>query len=539
MLWKQATNASRRDNPAAATHHLQRRRGNLKEPGQGRPEWGAGYCRPSLHGRSRAVQQASKRTSSENAPESNEVSETGQDDAASTGRSDQVVRYVPPTPRETRSQQDRLAKADAGDLRARLDLITLEAAEAGLRRRLCKHQPDRSMLSYLQDPGDGLARHQAASAILEQLADETEETASDSVLVFRYIETHGIWKDHPGSDVRSAEDFVKQLNNSEFVQANIVFGTSAQSTKRSCSRMIATSWGNDWFEKIPSAIKKATWSRPEECSKRTLTQIAANAKRGISLEKAVESWTEAINKRNDPATRREHQPRSRAIVPPSTAKPPPSRPNYTTGSQPRKARKRKRLQGEEEDGTRGEDEEQGEGSWVKGGERSMVKCVRKHKIRKDVDGAEDAGGGSDCPNTPAEELDGHLTPPSAQPSKVQAANTTSNPQFRQRPTCDRPAVALMFRKFVEFFGEIPSLDNDEGSERRCCDACRPIVTEKSTYLRGELMKWTAELEEVQSHMSRGDRVLPSQEIGISPFKRAHRRQSPLTPHGSGFERSAL
>lgn len=140
-----------------------------------------------LHGRFRAVQQASEQTSSAKAPESNEVSDTGQDDAAPTGRNDQVVRYVPPTPRETRSQQGRLAKADASDLRARLDLITLEAAEAALSQRLCKHQPDRSMLSYLRNPGDGLARHQAASAILEQLADETEETASDSVLVFRYI----------------------------------------------------------------------------------------------------------------------------------------------------------------------------------------------------------------------------------------------------------------------------------------------------------------------------------------------------------------
>lgn len=116
------------------------------------------------------------------------------------------------------------------------------------------------------------------------------------------------------------------------------------------------------------------------------------------LEKEVESWTEAINKRNDPATRREHQHRSRGtpylmpddvaslnrvaeehdkdgrasdtlaptetrkdmlrvemIVPLSIAKPPPSRPKYTTGYQPRKTRKRRRPQGEEEDGTRAKD----------------------------------------------------------------------------------------------------------------------------------------------------------------------------------------
>jgi hypothetical protein len=54
------------------------------------------------------------------------------------------------------------------------------------------------------------------------------------------------------------------------------------------------------------AMKNPTWSRAEECSKRILTQIAANVKRGIPLETAVESWTEAINERNDLAARREH-----------------------------------------------------------------------------------------------------------------------------------------------------------------------------------------------------------------------------------------
>jgi hypothetical protein len=56
---------------------------------------------------------------------------------------------------------------------------------------------------------------------------------------------------------------------------------------------------------------------------------------------------------------REDTLRVEVIVPPSTPKPPPSRPNYTTGSQPRKTRKRRRLQGEGEGRTEGEGEEQG------------------------------------------------------------------------------------------------------------------------------------------------------------------------------------
>jgi hypothetical protein len=530
-----------------------------------------------LHGRFRAAQQEPAQNFGESAEGSNEVSNSEEEDATLDTRVGEVVRYVPPTPRETRSQQDRLAKANTGDLRARLDLITAESAEVALGKRRCEHQPERSILSYLQDPGDGLARYQAACSILEQLADQTETAGFDSALVFRYIEAHELWKDHPSPDIRSAEDLVSRLGNSDFVQANIVLGTSAQSTKRNCARVIATSWGDDWFDKIPTTMKNPTWRRAEECSKRTLAQIAGNVKRGISLEKAVESWTEAIKKRNNPAARRECQPRSRVtqyLMPDDVAtvnrvteeqggdgqtsdtlypsgagedmlrvevavlssapKVSPSRPNYSIGSRPRKTRKRRRAQ-VEEGRVECEDELQREGSWVKIGERSMVKRVRNHRIRKPVEDTEDSNGESDYLGSSTDQpRDDRVTPPSAQSSKTQAVGSLSTCQkgSRPRPTCDGPAVALMFRKFIEFCDEIPSLDNDEASERKCCDACRALIAQRSAFLRSEFEKWATELEAVQSHTSHGDKILPSQEHDISPLRQAPLRQSPVTAHDS-------
>ena len=146
---------------------------------------------------------------------------------------------------------------------------------------------------------------------MEQLADQTEETAFDSVLVFRYIKAYELCKDHPSPDIRSAEDLIRQLDGSDYVQANIVIGTSAQATKRNCVKVIDGSWGQGWFDKIPLTIKDPTWTRAEECSKRILIQIAANAKQGISFDSAVESWTRAIHKRNDPMSRRENSIRSK------------------------------------------------------------------------------------------------------------------------------------------------------------------------------------------------------------------------------------
>jgi len=149
-----------------------------------------------LHGRFRAFQPPPSQPSSESPPRptspvmNNEETGVRLSGTPPPTQTNQVVRYVPPQIRETRSQQDRLARADAGDLQARLELISLESAEVALAQRRYKHQPERSILSYLQDPGDGLARYQAASSILEQLVDKTEETAFDSVLVFRYIKAY-------------------------------------------------------------------------------------------------------------------------------------------------------------------------------------------------------------------------------------------------------------------------------------------------------------------------------------------------------------
>jgi len=534
-----------------------------------------------LHSRFRTAQQAPAQTSSESASGQNEFSDPEQEDVVLDTRVEEVVRYVSPTPRETRSQQDRLAKANAGDLRARLDLITLESAEEALDRRRYKYQPERSILSYLQDPGDGLAKYQAASSILEQLADETENAGFDSALVFRYIDSHGLWRDHPSSEVRSAEDLVRQLGNSDLVQANIVIGTSTQSAKRNCARMIAASWGPDWFQKIPTTIKDPLWSRAEECSKRTLTQIAANVKHGVTLEKAVESWTQAIEKRNDPAVRRINRSRSRVtphlmpddiailnlaaedqgadgrapeplqpietredtlrveVIAPSTPKPPPSRPDYSIGSQPRKTRKRRRLRGKKGDETRSQDEERTEGGWVKISKRSMVKRVRNHRIRKAVTEADRVESESNCHDTPLRKLDDRLTPPSAQPPSAQVVNIASEHRSRRHPTCDGPAVALMFRKFIELCNEIPSLDNDGASERKCCDACRPLVIQDFSRLRSELENWAAELERVESHTSDGEVIDPSQEHDISSLRQAQTRKSPVNIHDSDSDEPGI
>lgn len=81
----------------------------------------------------------------------------------------------------------------------------------------------------------GVAPHEAATAVLEDLVDETAETASGLALVYRYMEVHEMWKTHRD---RSAEDFVEYLDRAGYIRTSLVIGTAAQAAKRSSTRRI-------------------------------------------------------------------------------------------------------------------------------------------------------------------------------------------------------------------------------------------------------------------------------------------------------------
>lgn len=78
------------------------------------------------------------------------------------------------TQQDTRSQAERRARADAGDLQARLDLIPLHVIEDQLSRCFRTAQPSCSILDSLRGTDESIAGHRAASTVLEELADSTE-----------------------------------------------------------------------------------------------------------------------------------------------------------------------------------------------------------------------------------------------------------------------------------------------------------------------------------------------------------------------------
>jgi hypothetical protein len=107
-----------------------------------------------------------------------------------------VVPYQPTqpsTPRITRSQRQLLSEPlHAGNLEAYLDGISLVDVQSVLSRHFLQNQRDRSIFSYLVEPGDGILPHEAASIVLQELASKTENVAVLATLAYRLIEAKGL-----------------------------------------------------------------------------------------------------------------------------------------------------------------------------------------------------------------------------------------------------------------------------------------------------------------------------------------------------------
>lgn len=101
------------------------------------------------------------------------------------------------TPHRTRLQRQLLAKPlHAGNLKAYIDSISLVDFEAVLSRYNLQNQEDRSIFSYLVDPGDGISLYDAASAVLEELAGKTENVAILATLAYR-LRSQGLMERSP------------------------------------------------------------------------------------------------------------------------------------------------------------------------------------------------------------------------------------------------------------------------------------------------------------------------------------------------------
>lgn len=481
-------------------------------------------------------------------------------------QSREVVRYDPSSQHQTRSQQKRIAAAEGGNLEERLNLITIEAAEAGLAQRFCKHTPDRSLLEYLREPGDGIAPHEAVATVLEDLVDETAEVAGGLPEVVRYMQVHKMWNTHPDRRLRSAEAFMDHLDRAGFIRGGLVYATTAHAAKATSIRRIDARWGPEWFRNIPADIRDERWSGPGDLSKNILARIASTAEMGRSLQTAVSEWREAIQRRNDVGNRRNMNIKGKITpflaladvrVPQKTAECPstiddrpahemeeerlqveliprqpivrsPARaPTYVETAQSKTPRKRKRAS-DVVSRDRGEDGVDDEG-WRKSKDgRWLTKRIKNQFIRKPVEEVEETESGSTLSDHDDDE---EVTPsPSrTRPSPVLVSSgeradsaPTSRP-VRSPPNpgsqnCAGPVFLRVIRGAIKSFTE---LEDPDYIKTRVCDCCRESVTATVHSILHEARTGERMLGAIGEHLFGTRHVPPRQEALESP-KRPHR-----------------
>ena len=471
----------------------------------------------------------------------------------------EVVPYHPPARVDTRSQVQRRERADAGDLQARLDLIPLETVEHELARHFRSARPDCSLLACLEGADDDHAASSAAALVLEELAEDTEQAGLKSALVYRYVQAHALWRDHPSPDVVDAQSFLDTLARSDYVKMNILVGSSTYHAKQARVQAIDRAWGSGWYEKIPEELRNPQWTRASDCSRAMLGEIAANVRHEYTFEQALDGWTAAMRRRTDEAMRREHgikrQPRFPYFVPydarsmnqeqasgrsqapvddrlrvelvaPTS---PPSAPARPRPGRAAKSRKRKRGRATLPTDADAGDDGDVEGGWRMAADgKATIKKVRNLWVRKPIPDGRNASPSAllasqldSSPRTSAAPVSPNHDPPSSQPDELAStADATSL-------TCDGPGVALVIRKFFDAFGDLRSVENGAGLSSRCCDRCRPVALDALQTLSRVLIPCAEALEDVQSHRVGGEEVQPSQIDDVSPRKNRTAATSPF------------
>ncbi|KAK3669172.1 hypothetical protein LTR78_010948 [Recurvomyces mirabilis] len=497
----------------------------------------------------------------------------------------EVMRYDPMSQHQTRSQQRRFAAAEGGDLNERLNLITIEAAEHGLQRRFCKHYPERSILEYLQRPGEGVAPHEAVTAVLEDLADETAETASGLALVYRYMQVHEMWKTHPDRNIRSAEDFVECLDRAGYIRTGLVIGTAAQTAKRNSTRRIQACWGDHWFHEVPLSIRDERWRGPEDLSKNVLARIATTAEQGRSLEMAVRDWMQAIQRRNDVGARREldikgrvtpflvladvsipdgtvgngrqndrnadgvplYEPKEERLRVELIPRQPPSRstvpePDYAEATLTKMPKKRKRTSDTVAD--EGGAAVAKEDGWKKSGDgRWLTKRVRNQIIRKPV---EEVGETRESLATSQDDEGEHHTleeprtattpnpiPSTARLDSPPASTPHPSPATSSSKTCAGPAFANALRELTKSFAE---LNDPDYLATRFCDCCRSPVTAATYSILDEIRTNGSKLDNNQKHRF-GTAIVPARQERQETPKRPRRWDTLFVTDGSETDES--
>jgi hypothetical protein len=98
--------------------------------------------------------------------------------------------------------------------------------------------------------------------------------------------------------------------------------------------------------------------------------------------------------------------------------------------------------------------------------------------------------------------------------------------YAEKPTCDGPAVAMLLRKIIDAFGDMPALDRRHKTDCRYCEICRPTALQVIKVLQDMLVPYAKDLEEIEVHRYNGGNIDSSLVSDKSPPTRRLSREYP-------------
>jgi hypothetical protein len=193
---------------------------------------------------------------------------------------DQQKENEPPVPTSSSSSSQLLSKQD-------IDSMTLEHVKDELKRAFHAGEHKRSILDYLGAEIDVSKRMRATASILNELGDVSEEAASYTASIWRYVQLQQPWDpSHKDKTLHSAEAFENSLEQREIFRKNLAYAEKAQDKIAHYSDIITKAWGTHWHDTFEYG---GLIQGPDSLSRRVLEQMAAACKAGLTAH-VVERW---------------------------------------------------------------------------------------------------------------------------------------------------------------------------------------------------------------------------------------------------------
>ena len=135
-----------------------------------------------------------------------------------------------------------------------------------------------SILDQLRTPGKRVTQAEAATQLLDDLAEGVRESSTQALLIWQYVKFNRLWDTHSDEALRSETAFIAGLADRVGVKALFVVGATTTRECRGYIKHIDRHWGPNWIDVLKEYNVLPLDVVKDGLRKNLLIEIARNAK---------------------------------------------------------------------------------------------------------------------------------------------------------------------------------------------------------------------------------------------------------------------